>query len=401
MTTLTTVGQSIVTGLNSESDNRYNSSDVINIPIGIASTSTSQYQLVAKELDLQMLDVIQANVDLINQKKQQIVGLCAQGIAGYVSGYSLPTCSLESDTGNLSSVITSETDSYPAASAGTGGLSGVGGTPTPQIAYGVVRDDQVRIRRYPYLEDRISPNDNALENLKFPILSTGKVGQGKENLFFQNSKYNDGTLTYYVTDDDGSWNDENWSGSGNVIGNYYKITGPGSGYVSIAGTFNQITQTFSPDSTFAGIVTAYTGITTGTFQSISVSWDPSTQEMLPLNIFQSIPNGGGNFITTSSTGCNAIASQITTLEGEIDALRVGLTTWFDSINTVKRRKHSYQLRIWSYKRIQARNSAEQVNIGIGTSAVYAIDPELPTSSNTFDDNILTTFDTTTLTFDNA
>jgi hypothetical protein len=152
MSTLSTIGQTVVSGLNSESLNRYDDSNVINIPIGIASTNVSYYQIAAKELELKMLDQIQANITAINEKKSQIVGLCAQAFAGYVSGYSEPSCTLESNTGSLGSNIISESGTIPAAVAGTGGLSGVGGTPTPQIAYGVVRDDNIRIRRFPYLE---------------------------------------------------------------------------------------------------------------------------------------------------------------------------------------------------------------------------------------------------------
>jgi hypothetical protein len=243
--------------------------------------------------------------------------------------------------------------------------------------------------------------------MKFPVLSNKNPGQGKESAFFENAKYNDGVLTYYVSDDDGEWDDENWSGTGNQIGNYYKITGPGDGSVGIAGTYNSVTQTFSPDSVYAGILTTFTGITTGSFSgigtdtSVPVSWNPLTEEMLPLSMFSIIPNGGGKFITTSLVSCSTLATEISTLEDDIDTLRVGISTWLTEINTIKRRKHSYQLRIWSYKRIQARNDIEQTNIGIGTSAIYRIDPDLPTSFNTFDDNILTTFDTVNLRFDNA
>jgi len=397
MSTLSTVGQTVVTGLTSESSNRLDDSNVINIPIGIASTNVSYYQIPAKELDLQMLDAIQADIDLINQKKSEIVGLCAQALLGYLPGYNPPACTLEPDQGNLDSDVISEKGELAASSGLFGGISGLEGSATPQIAYGVVRDDQIRIRRYPYLEQRIAPNDNALEDMKFPVLSTGRAGQGRENIFFKNAKYNDGVLTYYVSGENGSWNSEDWNGNENVIGNYYKITGPGSGYVSIGGTYNGVTQVFNPDSEYAGIITTFTGITTGNFEPfstgipISVTWDPSTGEMLS-TLFGIIPSGSGNFITTFGASCNTIASQITALEDEITDLRVGISTWFTEINVLKNRKHSYQLRIWSYKRIQARNSEEQTNIGIGTSAVYRVDPDLPTSSNTFDDDVLTTFD---------
>lgn len=406
MSTLSTVGQTVVTGLNSESVNRLDDSNVINIPIGIASTNTSYYQLPAKELDLKMLEFIQADIDLINQKKSEIVGLSAQAFSGYVAGYNPPACTLEPNKENISSSVVSEKGEIAAVTGLFGGLSGLAAAGTPQIAYGVVRDDRIRLRRYPYLEQRVSPNDNALEGMKFPILTTQNAGQGKENIFFENAKYNDGVLTYYVGDSSGGFGIEDWESNSNVIGRYYKITGPGSGYVSIGGTYNGVTQVFNPDSEYAGIITTFTGIATGNFEPspsglpVYVTWNPSTGEMLP-GLFGIIPSGPGNFITTFSAACNTIASQITVLEGEIDALRVGITTWFTEINTLKNRKHSYQLRIWSYKRIQARNSEEQVNIGIGTSAVIRVDPDLPTSSNTFDDDLLTRFDTTSLSFDNT
>jgi hypothetical protein len=406
MSTLSTVGQTVVTGLNSESINRFDDTDVLNIPIGIASTNITYYQIPAKELDLQMLEAIQADIDLINEKKEEIVGLCAQAYAGYIPGFSLPSCSLEPNEENITSQIVSEKGELPAVVGFVGTKSGITGPSTPQIAYGVVRDDRIRLRRYPYLEQRISPNDNALENLRFPILTEGNAGQGKENMFFKNAKNNDGVITYHVSDDEGTWSTENWISNDNVIGRYYKITGPGSGTIGIGGTFDAITRTFSPDPEYSEILTYFTGITTGSFDPggfgfpFPVSFNPSTLEMIPTFGFF-FSDGPGTFITTSFASCNTIASQIIALENEIETLRVGIATWFTEINALKLRKHGYQLRVWSGKRIQARNAEEQVNIGIGTSAIIRVDPELPTSSNTFDDNILTRFDSTNLSFDNT
>jgi hypothetical protein len=65
---------------------------------------------------------------------------------------------------------------------------------------------------------------------------------------------------------------------------------------------------------------------------------------------------------------------------------------------LKERRHGQQLRIWSYKRVQQRNSSENVNIGLGITSVERVDPRLPTTIYNFssEDN---RFDDTSIKFD--
>lgn len=385
MATLSTVGQTVVSGLTSESLNRTESNSTFSIPLGIAGTFISQYQLPAKELDLEILENVQPILDEINSKKSQIVSICNSVMSAYIPGLRPPLCAVESDKSNLDSEVISDTGEYAAV------------TVTPQIAYGNVRPDNIRILRYPNLENRVAPNDNSLENYKFPVLTTQNSGQGKINSFFKNSKYNDGVITYYVTSDSGNWSSESWNSNSNVIGQYVKITGPGIGTFGITGTYDQPSETFTPDSQYSSVVSGLTGITTGTFNGVSVNFNPTTLKMEPTG-FPLLISTSGTLVIASGLNATTIINDINTLESEIEALRVGLSTWFSEVNVLKERRHKEQLKVWSYKRVQERNSVENTNIGLGVSSVERVDPRLPTTIYNFsnDDN---RFDDTSIKFD--
>jgi len=391
MSTLSTIGNYIVTGLTSESQNRTDDTNVLSNPIGIASTAANYYQIVAKELDAELMAAIQSNVELINQKKSEIVGLCQLALGAFTPGLTLPTCSLASDKSDVVTNIDSDKDVIPAN-------TGVGGTPTPQIAYGNVRGDYIRIQRFPRLERREAPNDNALENMRFPILTSGKFGQGKQNALFKNSKWDDGAVTYYVNDDEGNWSTVGWDG-GDVLGRYYEITGPGTGTIDILGAVSEGSNIFTPDAGYSGLTSIFVGVQTGNWNASPISWDPSTGQLVSLNIFSPIIAGAGYLSIASTQSCSAIASQIDALEADISTLRSGIGTWFDSSNAVKQRKHSQQLRIWSYERIKVRNSEEQVAITTAISATQTVDPQLPDYPGSTIDTTKITIDSTNVTID--
>lgn len=385
MTTLSIVGQTVVSGLTSESLNRTESNSTFSIPLGIAGTSISQYQLPAKELDLEILENVQPILDEINSKKSQIVSICNSVMSAYIPGLRPPLCAVESDKSNLDSEVISDTGEYAAV------------TVTPQIAYGNVRPDNIRILRYPNLENRVAPNDNALENYKFPVLTTQNSGQGKIDSFFKNSKYNDGVLTYYVTSDSGNWSSESWNSNSNVIGQYVKITGPGIGTFGITGTYDQPSKTFTPDSQYSSVVSGLTGITTGTFNGVSVNFNPTTLKMESTG-FPLLISTSGTLVIASGLDATSIINDINTLENEIEILRVGLSTWFSEVNVLKERRHKEQLKVWSYKRVQGRNSTENTNIGLGVSSVERVDPRLPSTIYNFS-NDENRFDDTSIKFD--
>ena len=397
MSTLSTIGNYIVTGLTSESQNRTDDTNVLSYPIGIASTAANYYQIVAKELDEELIAAIQSQVDLINQKKSEIVGLCQLALGAFVPGLCLPNCSLASDTGDINTNIDSDRDVIPAN-------AGVGGTPTPAIAYGNVRGDFIRIQRYPRLERREAPDDNPLENLKFPILTTGNSGQGKKNALFKNSKWNDEYVTYYVSDDEGNWSTEGWDG-GDTLGRYYEITGPGTGVITIFGSVDDVNGIFTPNPEYGSVLSTFTGIQTGSWDvdgptaPANVSWDPSTNQLTPTIIFSPIVGGSGVLSIASTQSCSTLASQIDALEAEITGLRSGIGTWFDGANATKQRKHSQQLRIWSYERIKIRNDEEQVGITTAIDATEVVDPQLPDYPGSTIDTEKITIDSTNVTID--
>ena len=75
MSTLSTTGQFVTTGLSSEKINRDEENDIFQYPVGIASTAVNEYQLVSKELDLEILQNISGQIQIINNKKKDAIGL--------------------------------------------------------------------------------------------------------------------------------------------------------------------------------------------------------------------------------------------------------------------------------------------------------------------------------------
>jgi hypothetical protein len=336
-------------------------------------------------------------LDQINAKKSQIVSICNSVMSVYIPGIRSPLCAVEADKANLDSDVISDKNEYPAVIGGFS-FGGTANPGTPQIAYGNVRPDNIRILRYPNLENRVAPNDNALENYKFPVLTTQNAGQGKVDSFFKNSKYNDGVLTYYVTSDSGNWDSESWNSSSNVIGQYVKVTGPGIGTVGIPGAYDHPSKTFTAEPEYASIVSGLTGITTGTFNGLGVNFNPVTLKLESTGFPPLLMSASGTLVIASGLNATTIINSINTLESEIQALRVGISTWFSEVNSLKERRHGQQLRVWSYKRVQTRNSSENVNIGLGVSSVERVDPRLPTTIYVFD-NEDSRFDDTSVKFD--
>jgi hypothetical protein len=216
--------QFIINDLNIDNQGLVQSNQILPQPIGVAQTYITAYQIPAEILD--KTESIFTIVNQINQKKQEIVNIASLGIGAFSPGVTQPTCSLEPNPGNLNSPVTSETDFIPSTTLGIGTLA----VTTPQIAFGVVREDSVRVQFYPRLEAQEAPNDNALDGVSYPVLqnsSSSFAGKGKETILFVNATFNDGAINVRVWNNNGDWN-TSWNGSDNVIGNYYKIVGGGS-----------------------------------------------------------------------------------------------------------------------------------------------------------------------------
>lgn len=402
---LTLNSEIVVAGLGSDKSGISSSNDIIDKPIGIASTAISRYQIPAKKLDEDLIAGIGAVMDQINSKKQDIVDLSNVALAGYVPGINPPICELASNGGDLNSPITSEKGKLDSSPPLIGSGSGLPGLETSDIAFGVVRKDAIRVWRAPYLERRIAPNDFAFENLKYPILTSSIAGQGKENIIFENSKYDGDGIPIYCWDDEGNWSSQGWEETGDTLGKYYKITGPGLGTARLAGVYDNVTQVFTLDEEYTAMLGILTGITTGNFTvggagtGIYSEFNPTTGQLTPFFTFFPIQSGPGYFTFSSVGICNSLISQIESLENEVESLRVGLSTFLEPPNILKGKKHNEQIKMWSLKRVETKNSEQVVNIGIATETIVVIDPTLPTQLNSFDDEILTTFDSSLVTFD--
>lgn len=398
MSTLSTTGDFVNTGLTTEKNDRLEENDVFQYPVSIATTAVNEFQLVSKELDNEVLAELSSAISQINAKKKEAIDLGMLALGPFTPGVIPPACSFYSDSGDLNNNISSGNETIEAVEGGGVG----GGTTTPAVSYSIVRGDYVRIRRYPYLEGRTAPNDNALEGLKFPILNGGNVGQGQEDIYFENSKYDDSGVTYYVTDDEGTWSIEGFDGeSGDTLGRFYQVNPTGIAATSfrIPGTVS-VGLVFVPSSTYTGITSFFTGIQTGTWtrtsgvpQSYPVEWDTTSgvlSPQVPL-AFGGFLSGSGVLDVNSAQACSSIASQQQAVLDEIDGLRVGFSTFFVSSNTTKQRKHIAQLKLWSAERVKTRNLEESQgtnsnprDIQTTVPNVVNADANLPTNSNTAD-----------------
>ena len=421
MSTLSTTGEFVTTGLTTEKNDRLEENDVYQYPIGIASTVVDEFQLVTKELDIEALKEVQGILTIINNKKKELVGLGNIAAGPFEPGVFPPICGLVADKSNLSNTASSNNVEIDAVEGGGIG----GGTTTPAVAYAVVRGDYIRIRRYPYLEKRESPNDNSLEGEKYPILTTGNAGQGKESVYFANAKYEDpdaGT-TYYAIDDEGNWNVTGFEGEeGDILGRYYQVDPavPTNSELKIPGELTT-GLVFQPGTLYTGITSFLTGIQTGFWRRSAsagagitayVEWNTVSGQVEILSGFLGFPALGGEFYAGTGTlavdagqACAGIAASQTALENDISATRTGLSTFFTSANTTKIRKHTAQLELWSAIRVKTRNLEESEgtnsfprNIEKAIPAVEVVDPLLPTNSNTTDKTGITA-DSTTLTAD--
>ena len=413
MSTLSTTGEFVTTGLTTEKNDRLEENDVYQYPIGIASTVVDEFQLVTKELDIEALKEVQGILTIINNKKKELVGLGNIAAGPFEPGVFPPICGLVADKGDLNDTASSNNVEIDAVEGGGIG----GGTTTPAVAYAVVRGDYIRIRRYPYLEKRESPNDNSLEGEKYPILTTGNAGQGKESVYFANAKYEDpdaGT-TYYAIDDEGHWNVTGFEGEeGDILGRYYQVdpVAPTNSLIRIPGELS-VGLVFSPNDLYVGINSFFSGIQTGNWyratgvgQTFFCQWDVATGQLtIPGPFGGALASGPGFLSVDAGQACAGIAASQTSIENDISSIRTGLSTFFTSANTTKIRKHTAQLELWSAIRVKTRNLEESKgtnnfprDIEKAIPAVEVVDPLLPTNSNTSDKTGITA-DSTTLTAD--
>ena len=385
MSTLSTTGQFVTTGLSSEKINRDEENDIFQYPVGIASTAVNEYQLVSKELDLEILQNISGQIQIINDKKKDAIGLGNSALGLFAPGLFPPICSFYDSTGGLNNDISSGDFVIDAVTP----EPGLGGTSTPAVAYSVVRSDAVRIRRYPYLESRVSPNDNALADMKFPILTDANASQGEEDVWVKNSIYTDPDvgLNYYIRDDEGNWSLDQFEGEeGEVLGRFYQINPAGFSTTTydIGGSVS-IGNVFTPSALYAGTLGSFfVGVQTGcswtgvsTLSSTAfVAWNADTGELTYEYGIGNISFGAGSLTVPVGALCSDLSSKQQQLLNDIDSTRVGITTWFVSVNTTKQRKHGSQLELWAVERVKIRNLEETEGANNSTRDIQTTIPLL-------------------------
>lgn len=420
--------QNIVVGFTTDIENVTDVNSVLQTPKNIAISSVTSYQKPAKYLDEELLSgPILSDIQLINEKKERIVEISKIITSSYVPGFSPPLVPLKSNVDNLDSTVTSETGSRNAKDGETSefGGSGLPGQDTPKIAYATVRSDELRTFRAPNLEKQIAPNNNSLDGLKYPVLDASIAGQGKENIIFENAKYEDPDtgITVYTWDSKGNWSNIGWVEEGETLGRYYemKANPPEISEFRVAGIYNDLTGSYTIDTEYSKVVEkTITGITTGVFQAYTVGgigvpptpvgtaitcqYNPSSSTLtyespffVGLTAPISAPSGPGYFTFNSPFDAQSLYDEVESLKNDIETLRVGLSTYLESSNGLKIRKHAEQLKVWTYTRIKILNDEDNNQTGIARTAVIEIDPNLPQDDITFDTNI--TFDSTEYTMD--
>jgi hypothetical protein len=107
MSTLSTTGQFVTTGLSSEKSARDEENNVFDYPIGIASTAVNEFQKVSRELDLKVLEEVAGQIEIINSKKKELIGLGNSALGLFKPGVFPPACgtyeSVDSGNNDISS----------------------------------------------------------------------------------------------------------------------------------------------------------------------------------------------------------------------------------------------------------------------------------------------------------
>jgi hypothetical protein len=366
MSTLSTTGQFVTTGLSSEKSARDEENNVFDYPIGIASTAVNEFQKVSRELDLKVLEEVAGQIEIINSKKKELIGLGNSALGLFKPGVFPPACG-----------------TYESVDSGNNDISSGNAS--------------------------IGAEEDALEGLKYPILTNGNAGEGEEDIWVKNSIYADPVgLNIYISSDDGDWDVTGFPGGlegGNTLGRYYPIdpTGVGVSEYKVTGSCT-IGGQFNIDPLYESATNFYVGVQTGCTWSVGVgstgsiqivSWDVEDGS---LGLTTSIPGfgpapGSGTLQVPVNQNCSDFQSKQQTLLTEIDNIRVGVSSYLVSANTTKGTK------------TRNKQESEGVNnnprdIQETIPATVEIDPQLPTNENTSDaDRGQLTADSTVFTAD--
>ena len=402
------------TGLGTEKSDRVEENVVFDIPVGIASEATDEYQIVAKQFDIDLIGATNGTINTINANKEAAVAAGIQALGPYKAGVLPPLCPMYPGPPPDNTISSGQFELEAQTGIGTLGVD------TPEIGFSQIRKDSIRIQRYPNLEARVAPNDNPLENMKFPILTTANAGQGAQNILALNSIWYDaeGDVSYYILDDEGNYTDnlEPFTADqtgGDFIGNYYPIDPDGTPTSSydISGTLNS-GNVFTPDAIYGSSISDFfTGIQPGctwsymapndpedptpgeeTYTQIGVSWNATSNLLTPDisgDLFDVV--GFGTLTAPTTDICNQLRQQQISLIASIDSSRSNLDPNFIAANTCKARKTSAQLELWSAQYVKRLNLQESFGIDnnprditVTIPAVDLVAPQLPTNTNTAD-----------------
>jgi hypothetical protein len=143
--------------------------------IGISSNVIQRYVIPCEIIDT----IILPKIDLINQKKQQIVNICQQASALGVA----VTCTM---SGNETSVSATYAQVLTGSASTAIGVD-VGFGVTTVIGVGTITEDTLQAYVYPNIENEVYTTDNPLEGQGYVRITSSNVGIGKETKLFANS----------------------------------------------------------------------------------------------------------------------------------------------------------------------------------------------------------------------
>jgi hypothetical protein len=143
--------------------------------IGISDNVIQRYLIPCEVIDTLILP----QINLINQKKQEIVNICQQASALGVA----ITCTM---SGNESAVNTTYAQVLTGSASTAIGVE-VGFGSTEVIGIGAISEDTLQAYVYPNIENGVYTTDNPLDGEGYVKITSSNVGIGKETKLFPNS----------------------------------------------------------------------------------------------------------------------------------------------------------------------------------------------------------------------
>lgn len=147
--------------------------------IGISSSVIQRYMIPCEVID----NIILPKIDLINQKKQEIVNICQSAAATGVA----VTCTMSSTKTAVDTTYAEVLTGSASTAIGTN----VGFGTTSIIGIGSIREDTLQAYIYPNIENEVYTTNNPLEGEGYVKITSSNVGIGKETKLFKNDSGGD------------------------------------------------------------------------------------------------------------------------------------------------------------------------------------------------------------------